>query len=392
MKIITAITIFCLLFIGGVATAQPQPQTPPDEKSIIGQLLNSLSIEEVNNFIVKINRELDEDIPQLNLASIQQIADKGLELDWATVKQVILSRFFREMAVNIHLMGKLIFLAVLSALLQNLLNSFERSTISLLAYSICYIFMLVIALTAFFNALTLARTTVEAMVGFMEALLPLLISLLAGVGAVTSAALFTPMMMFVVTSVSIIVKDVVLPLLFLAAVLQCVNYFSDHYRLSNLSNLLRQVGMVVQGFTMVIFVGIITIQGVAGGVADGIGLRTAKYAASTFIPVVGKMFADTVELVMGASLLVKNAIGIFGIVMVFTICVFPLIKLISLILIMKVAGALVQPLGDERTANSLDVMGNNLMLIFVAVLTVALMLFLAITIIIGVGSMTMMLR
>ncbi|MBP2649327.1 MAG: stage sporulation protein [Firmicutes bacterium] len=388
MKIRILVLILCLLTIGSCAAAE----LPTDDNDITGQILKTLSLNEVNNFITKINYELGEDIPLLNNESIKKIAAAGLSLDWATIKQAVLSRFFRELAANIHLMGKLLFLAVLSALLQNLLNSFERSSISTLANSICHIFIMVIALTAFYNAMQLAQNTVGIMVGFMEALLPLLITLLAGVGAVTSAALFSPLMLFVVTSISVLVKDIVLPLLFLSAVLHCVNFFSDYYRLSNLSSLLKQAGVVIMGFTMVIFVGVITIQGVAGGVADGIGLRTAKYAASTFIPVVGKMFADTVELVMGASLLVKNAVGIFGIGTVATICAFPLIKMISLIVVMKVSGALVQPLGDEKIAKSLDTIGDNLLLILAGVTAVALMMFLAITIIIGVGSMAMMLR
>ena len=299
---------------------------------------------------------------------------------------------FKELAANTHLMGKLLFLAVLCAMLQNLQNSFEKSGISLLAYSVCFIFMMVIVLTAFYNAVTLATKTVGYMVGFMEALLPLLISLLAGVGALTSAALFTPLMLFVINSVSIIIKDVVLPLLFLTATLDCLNFLSDKYRLSNLASLLKQVGMMVLGLTMVLFIGIITIQGAAGSVADGLALRSAKFATATFIPVVGKVLADAVELVMGASLLIKNAVGIFGVIVVFLLCLFPLIKLLSLIVVIKISGALVQPMGDEKMSKCLDTMGNNLLLVFGAVVIVALMFFLAITMIVAVGSAAMMLR
>jgi len=63
-----------------------------------------------------------------------------------------------------------------------------------------------------------------------------------------------------------------------------------------------------------------------------------------------------------------------------------------LILIIKVAGALIEPMGDEKMAKCLDGIGNNLLLVFGALLTVALMLFLAITMIIGAGSMALMLR
>jgi stage III sporulation protein AE len=366
--------------------------TPSSSLEIEQQLLETVSPDHVNQFINKMNQEMNGDIPLLTSDAVRGIATKGLHVSWENMWQSVMSNFFHEIKVNTYLMGKLLFLAVLCAVLKNLQNSFEQSSISLLSYSVCFVFMSSIALTAFYNALKLASQTVEYMVGFMESLLPLLLSLLAGVGALTSASLLTPLMLFAISSMSVIVKDVVLPLLFLTAALECLNYLSETYRLSNLAGVLKQISMIVLGFSMVIFIGFITIQGAAGSVADGLVLRTAKFATATFVPVVGKMFADTVELVMGASLLLKNAVGIFGVLIVFMICVFPLIKLLSLILVIKISGALVQPLGDEKMAKCLDSMGNNLLLVFGAILTVALMFFLAITMIIATGSAAMMLR
>ncbi|HMM21263.1 MAG TPA: stage III sporulation protein AE [Selenomonadales bacterium] len=394
MRIALFLFIIFLLLTGAAAASPPaaSPAAAPSEEDIASQLVETIPLDEVNNFIRKVNREMNEDIPLLNGQTIRNMASQGVTLNWEGLKQALYTRLFQEFAANSHLLAKLLFLAVLCALLQNLQSSFEHSATSQLAYSVCYIFLAVLALNAFYNALDLARVTVGNMVGFMQALLPLLISLLAGVGAMTSAALFTPLMLFVISTISVVVKDVVLPLLFLAAVLQCVNLLSEKYQVGNLCGLLRQSGMVVLGLVLVVFVGIITIQGIAGGVADGIALRTAKFATATFIPVVGKMFADTVEVVMGASLLLKNAIGVFGIVTVLTLCAFPLVKLASLIVIIKIAGALVQPMGDERMAKCLDSMGDNLLLVFGGVLAVALMFFLAITMIVGVGSVTMMMR
>ena len=385
MKILI-VSLLIIILGSSFAWANPAvPELPLD-------LLDSTSVNNVNHFIQAVNHELNEDIPQLTAETIKDIALKGLSLNWQTISSKFVSYLFKELATNIHLMGKLLFLAVLCALLQNLQNSFDQSAISLLAYSVCFIFLCVIALSAFYQGLTLARETVGNMVGFMEALLPLLLSLLAGVGALTSVALLTPLMLLVVGVTSVVVKDIILPLLFLTAVLECVNYLSGKYKLTNLTGVLKQAGMMILGFVLVVFIGIVSIQGVAGSIADGLTLRTAKYATATFIPVVGKMFADTVELVMGASLLLKNAVGIFGVLSISLLCALPLIKLISLVIVLKIAGALIQPMGDEKMAKCLDAMGNNLLLLFGAVLTVALMFFLIITMIIGAGSVALMLR
>ena len=95
---------------------------------------------------------------------------------------------------------------------------------------------------------------------------------------------------------------------------------------------------------------------------------------------------------MGASLLLKNGIGIFGLFIIITLCTLPLVKMLSLIITIKLAGALVQPLGDEKMSQCLNAMSNNLLLVFGAILVVTLMFFLVITMIIGVGNMALTLR
>lgn len=363
-----------------------------NQEEIEREVFSTLSTDAVNHFIDDINKDLTVTVPSLNMETIKRLALKGLDLDFAGIGNDIMRKIFHEVVTNAEIMGKLLFLAVLCTLLRNLQNSFENSSIAMLSYSVCFVFLSVIALTAFYHALQIAAKTIDSMVTFMEAILPLMITLLAGVGALTSASLFSPLMVIVVGMISSLVKGVVFPLLMISAGLECTNYIADKYKLSNLTSLLKQSSMVCLGFMMVIFIGIITIQGVTGGVADGLTLRTAKFATASFIPVVGKVFADTVELAMGAALLIKNSIGIFGVIVILTICLLPMIKMFSLVLIIKVTGALIQPMGDERMAKCLMSIGNHLLLAAGALLTVVLMFFLAITMIVGVGSMAVMLR
>lgn len=382
----------CIFFIFLFITVGNTYAEAAGQNEIENALFSKLSVEEVNRFIDGVNKELHLDMPSLNLETLKALSSNGIHLDWNKLKNTIINTLVYETVNNAHLMGRLLFLAVLCAMLQNLQSSFEKSSIAILAYNLCYIFMAVIALNSFYQAICIVKDTVGYMVTFMEALLPLLISLLAGMGAITTAALLSPLMLFVVSSTSVIMKSAVLPLFILNSVLDCTNSFTDKYKVSNLSALLKHTGIIIMGFTMVLFIGIITIQGIAGSVADGLALRTAKFATATFIPVVGKIFADTVELVMGASLLMKNAVGLFGLLAISTICLFPIIKLLSLIVIIKLSGALIQPMGDEKMAKFLDAISNNLLLLFGVVLIVALMFFLSITMIVASGSAAMMLK
>lgn len=364
-----------------------------EKEDIAEQLLEQLDVSQLNSYVDKLNTELGRDVlPKLNGETISKMLFSGFNLDIGTIMKNVMYLFFREVASDLRLLGKLIFLAVLCALLQNLQSSFENSTVGSLAYGVCFLFLAVIAMGSFHIAMQAGKSAVENMSDFMTALLPLMISLLAGVGALTSAAFFQPVLLFTVNCIGIGIKNVIFPLVYLSAILDIVGRIAERYQVSNLTGLLKQISLFSLGLSLTLFLGVISVQGVTGGMTDGISLRVAKFATGTFIPVVGKMFSDAVELVMGLSLLLKNVIGFFGALIIIGLCAYPGIKILSMVFIFKVAGVLVQPVGEERMAKCLDEIGNNLLLVFAAVITVALMFFLAVTMMIGAGSMAVMLR
>ena len=135
-----------------------------------------------------------------------------------------------------------------------------------------------------------------------------------------------------------------------------------------------------------------TIQGVAASSFDGVTARTAKYAVDNLIPIIGGFLSDAVDTIIGCSLLIKNAGGAFGLFFLFIIILFPLIKIVALILIYKLSSAMIEPIADGRIVDSLNDMAKSLILVFVAVLSVAIMFFIVVTIIISTGNITVMMR
>src|SRR5690606_24165177 len=144
-----------------------------------------------------------------------------------------------------------------------------------------------------------------------------------------------------------VIATVVLPLIFLAGVMNMVSGFTGRYQVSQLAELLNKLSLGALGVLTTLFLSVISLQGLTATVADGVTLRTAKFLAGNFVPVVGKLFADAADTVVAASLLVKNAIGMAGVLTLLFICVFPAIKILILSLIYSFAGAVMQPLGDS---------------------------------------------
>ena len=94
---------------------------------------------------------------------------------------------------------------------------------------------------------------------------------------------------------------------------------------------------------------------------DGVTIRAAKYVTGNFVPVVGKMFADATDTVISASLLVKNSIGLAGVIIILFLCAFPAIKILTLALIYNIAAAVMQPLETPRSAPACETIGKTML-------------------------------
>src|SRR5690606_39276064 len=123
-----------------------------------------------------------------------------------------------EVLLQSRLLGQLIVLAVLCALLHNAACSFSPAATEF-GFLVAYMVIIFVALQSFSAAAEVGRGVLADMSAFMLALLPLLSTMLAAVGAVSSAALFHPLLLTVVTLVASLIEQVVFPLLFFAAVL-----------------------------------------------------------------------------------------------------------------------------------------------------------------------------
>jgi len=348
--------------------------------------------DQVERYWNELEREMGEFLPAWKFSDIWKRDGEGFVPGLRDLFGGLVRYLLAEVVTNLHLMGQLILLAVAASLLKSLQGSFGSEEVARLTEAVTFFVLLGLALKSFTIAVDIGRGAIDTMVNFMLALVPVLLTLMASLGHITSATLFHPLIIFSVNFMASLVRNVVFPLIFFATILYLVNHFSPHFKINRLADLFKDISIWALGLMLTLFLGLTAIQGVAGGMGDALALRTVKFMTGSFVPVVGKMLADSVDTVLGYSLLLKNSVTITGLIMLALIIVFPLLKLLSLILIYKVCGALIQPLGETTLGDALTTMGNCLSLIFAAVATVALSFFIGIAIILGVSNAAVMLR
>ncbi|MCM3698299.1 stage III sporulation protein AE [Paenibacillus macerans] len=304
----------------------------------------------------------------------------------------LMKYMWHEVLYNGRILVTIVLLSIFSMILETLQTAFERKQVSKVAYSICYLVILVLAINSFHVAITYATKAIGGMIDFMMAMVPLLFTLLASMGGAVTVTITHPLVVFMVHTVGTAVHTIVFPLLFFSAVLHIVSSLSDKYKLTQLADLLRTISMALLGVLLTVFLGVISVKGIAGSVTDGVTLRAAKYLTGNFVPVVGKVFADATDTVISASLLVKNSIGLVGVIILLFLCAFPAIKIITLALIFNLSAAVMQPLGESPIVTCLETIGKSMLYVFAALAAVGLMFFLAITIMLTAGNITVMMR
>lgn len=354
--------------------------------------INDIPLDEIKEFWENINNQYGGFLPESEKGSLVDMVSGKTDATLMEWINGIVKFVFHELVANGRLLGTLIFLTIFSMFLQTLQSSFEKTSVSKIAYAIVYMVLIIIALNSFHIAITYVKQTIDTITDFLMALIPLLLALIASSGGALSAAFFHPVLLFLMNTSGVLVEYVVLPLLFLSALLSIVSTLTDQYKATYLAGLLRTWSIGLLGIYMTIFMAVISVQGVTTAVADGIGLRTAKFITGNFIPVIGRLFTDAADTVISASVLLKNTVGVAGLVIVLVTVTFPALKILILSFIYKAAAAILQPLGGGPIIKCLDIISKNILYIFASLAIVSLMFFLAITVIVTAGNVTLMVR
>lgn len=384
------------LTMGGVAGAEEpgarDPAAVRDE--LLLRQMEQLDTRPLEAFLADINRTWEGYGPEISLRDFLELYRGEDDAKYApqAIFSGLLRYLIREVLANAGLLAKLVVLAVVAALLQNLQSAFDSEATGKLAHWVVYLVLIGLAMTGFGLAVSTARQVMDTLSGFMLAMLPMLLTLLAGMGGVTSAAIFHPLMVTFTSMAATLMVTVIFPLIFLSAILEIVSGLNEQYKLTNLAGLLRQGAMLSIGLMFTIFFGVVAVKGAAGAVADGLTFKTAKFLFGSFIPVVGKMFADAADLIFGSGILLKNALGMVGAAAIFFIAAFPLLKILSLVLVYQIAAALIQPVGATQVSKMLTTMAKALQLVFASVAIVTLMFFVSLTVIVGAANLTVMMR
>ncbi len=309
-----------------------------------------------------------------SIFSVREILGRGLDILAGEVRQ------------SLKIMIFVFAIGVLCTYLTNIQSSMQNHGAANAAFFVCYLVIAGIVAAAFVEVVGCGRTVISNLSVFMRTMVPVALVTLAASGAAASATTFELIVMGVIEAAEWLLESFFVPLILMTAALGIVNNISENINAQKLVQFLGKVSKWGIGIVMTLFVGVMGLQGLVSGSADGLTVKVTKFAASNLIPLVGGALAETVETVMNCSVVIKNAVGVLGIVVVILIVSVPALKVAACLIMFRLCAAVLQPISDKRIVKCISELADSISNVFGMIMVVSVMFIIMLTIIINVGS------
>lgn len=345
----------------------------------------------ISSFIKEANDYTKDVFSDMEVGDILNSAITG-KVENEKIIRNIWKLFGKEIVNSIASIGSIIVIIIVHSIIKSISDGLENKSISQITYYVQYILIVTLIMTSFSELLQMVKESIQNLVGFMNILIPLLITLMVTTGSIASASMLQPILLFIITLIGNFIKDVIIPIVLVSTALGIISKISDRLQIDKLSKFFKSSVVWVLGVVLTLFVGIVSLEGTLSSSVDGITAKTTKAAVSSFIPVVGKILGDAVDTVIGCSSILKNALGIVGVVVIIAICVKPIIKLVILMTMYYLGASLCQPIADGKIIKLLDQMGDTFKLLLGILCSVSVMLIIGVTLVVKISNSGLMYR
>lgn len=302
----------------------------------------------------------------------------------------LLNRLVEDQLTYAFRVGKenliyILLIALIAAVFRNFSSIFTNSQISETGFYVLYLLLIVLCLNTFGAATEWVSEGIENLTSFMGVFCPLyFLAVAVAKGSVTSIAFYN-LVLFLIFLVEVLIVKAVIPAVHIFIIVKMLNYLSEEDYLSKFAELLETVISWTLKTVLAFVIGMNIIQGLITPAIDTVK-RSAITRGAEAIPGIGDAIGGTAEVVFGTAILVKNGIGMTGAVISLSLCIIPLVEIGCIVLMYKLAAALIQPVSDKRVVGCVESVGDGSRLLMKVVFTTGLLFLLTIVVVSAVTS------
>ena len=375
--------LFCCLFLllcfpasYCIATAENKDWEQQLNDVLLEQL-DALELNELENYLQGL-----EDFDRMSLKErlLSFIKDDGI--NYESFFQGIIDVLFAKVKQLLPAFACIAAIALLCGILQTLQSHFLGDSTAKIVFFVAYIGALIPILSILTECILSTTDSVTALKTQMNVIFPVMLTLMAASGGSVSVAIYKPSVAFLSNVLVEIIENVVFPIAIVMIVFSMSNKFVGELKIDKFANFFKSINKWVLGIAFSIFGIFFTVQGITAASYDGIARRAIKYAIGNGVPIVGGFLAGGFDLTVAGSILIKNSLGNFSLLLLAFVVVEPLMLLISSNILLKLTAAITQPFGESKISSFLEETADGLNYFVAGLLFTAFLYFIVILLLI----------
>ena len=300
--------------------------------------------------------------------------------------------FFSEVYVDLEIVVNLLIIIIIHSVFKCIVENFSNYSFSQILYFIQYLLITTVLIDSFISIVEIARNSINDITNFMNLLIPILLTLVLTTGNFATATIVQPILLFMISFIGNIINIFIIPVILVTVSLSIVSNLSEKIQINKISKFLKSSIIWFLGIILTIFTSTLSIEGTLSSSVDGLTSKTAKAVVSNFIPVVGKIMGDSVETIIGCTNILKNSIGIIGVIIIICIVIMPIIKVCVLMLSLKITSAVCEIVADSKIVNLIENVSDAYKLILAILISVAIMFVIGVTLVVKISNVSVMYR
>lgn len=394
------ITIICMILLISLFSIFTPMATFCIESSTveISEDLNNSIIEELNEIDFSGLNGIVEEFQNssTNIFSIENIKSKIYSIisgenavSYSSFFASIFSIFLELIVKYLPMLSLIVAIGVISNLLNGIKSKFNEKSTSGLIHLVCFLAVVVLTIGMISSISKTSVNSINSMVSQMNAIFPILLTLMIGIGASASAGVFQPIVAIISTYVADFFTYLILPLFMASFVFGIINNLSDSIKLNKFNSFISSLFKWCVGLVFTLFFAVFTIQGISAGTFDSLSIRTTKYTIKSYIPIMGGYLSDGMDLILSSTILIKNAVGLVGVLMIISTILSPLLEIVVFSLLLKLVSAILQPMGNNKTSNFLMSTSKSITMLTTCIIAVGFMYLISVGLVMTTSNVVM---
>ena len=352
--------------------------SPEEElKNQTNKILDELDLYETEKYFEE-NQDYYQKI--FSVTSFRELLNKILSGELSTnfdsIFKIIVLAIKENLVSFLSPLLVIFMIMLLSSIFKSIRPKISENSISKIILFSSYSIAVTIIAFLFFNCLKSVNGIITQMQNQMNGAFPIVLLLMSAASGNASVAAYKPMVLVLSNVVSNIFTKILIPIVIITFVLGVVGGITEDNDFKGIKEFFSSSFKWVLGISFTVYSAFMTIQGITASSADGIVIKTTKYAIKNYVPMLGGYISDGFEVAKVGSIIIKNAVGFSGIILMLVTILSPILLICAFQLSIKLVEGLSGAVGG-KISGIYNATGKSLTLLLVVLISIFMMYFIS---------------